>query len=61
MQEQMSQWDYEKTANLFTSLTDEQKWVVVGQIPDNMLWDELYNRYKHKSETLTNIQNAARA
>jgi hypothetical protein len=53
--------DYESTANLFTSLTDEQKWIVIGQIPDDMLWDELYGRYKKKSQKLENIEKATRA
>lgn len=57
----LHQMDYENIANLFTSLTDEQKWVVLGQVPDNMLWDELYNRYTKRTEMLKNIQNAARA
>lgn len=57
----MNQMDYESIANLFTSLTEEQKWIVIGQIPDNMLWDELYARYTKKSQRLENIEKAARA
>lgn len=57
----VNQMDYENIANLFNSLTDEQKWIVIGQIPDNMLWDELYGRYTKRTQKLENMEKAMRA
>lgn len=60
-QEIMSQFDFEDTINYYNSLTDQQKKLVLGQIPDQILWEELYARDMRRIQKLENIENAARA
>lgn len=57
----MSQWDVESTLNYFRNLTEDQKKLVLGQIPDSVLWEELYARDMRRIQKLENIENAARA
>ena len=60
-QQTMSQWDVEDTLNYFKSLTDDQKRLVLSQIPDVSLWEELYTRDMRRIQKLENIEKAARA
>lgn len=60
-QEVMSQFEIEDTINYFRSLTEDQKKMVLGQIPDQILWEELYARDLRRIEKLKNMENAMRA
>ena len=60
-QEPMSQFEIEDTLNYYKSLTEDQKKIVLGQIPDAVLWEELYLRDMRRIQKLENIEKAARA
>ena len=60
-QEIMSQFDVEDTINYYKSLTEDQKKLVLGQIPDQTLWEELYARDMRRIKKLENMENAMRA
>lgn len=60
-QEPMSQFEVEDTVNYYRSLTDDQKKVVLGQIPDQNLWEELYQRNFRRTQKLEAIEKATRA
>ena len=60
-QEPMSQFEIEDTLNYYKSLTDDQKKIVLGQIPDAALWEELYLRDMRRIQRLENIEKATRA
>lgn len=63
MQEQqtMSQWDVEDTLNYYKSLTDDQKRLVLSQIPDASLWEELYTRDLKRIQKIESMEKAMRA
>ncbi len=60
-QQTMSQWDVEDTLNYYKSLTDDQKKLILCQIPDNVLWEELYTRDMKRISKIESLEKAMRA
>lgn len=60
-QEVMNQWEIEDTINYYKSLTDDQKKLILCQIPDNVLWEELYTRDMKRISKIESLEKAMRA
>lgn len=60
-QEVMNQWEIEDTLNYYKSLTDDQKKLILCQIPDNVLWEELYTRDMKRISKIESLEKAMRA
>lgn len=57
----MNQWEVEDTINYYKSLTDDQKKLILCQIPDNVLWEELYTRDMKRISKIESLEKAMRA
>ncbi len=57
----MNMAEYEAFVALVNAFTDEQKQISLRLLPDNMIWEEISNRYYENKNKLDNILNAARA
>lgn len=57
----MNQWEIEDTINYYKSLTDDQKKLILCQIPDNVLWEELYTRDMKRISKIESLEKAMRA
>ncbi len=57
----MNMSEYEAFVALVNAFTDEQKQISLRLLPDNMIWEEISNRYYENKNKLDNILNAARA
>ena len=60
-QEVMNQREIEDTINYYKSLTDDQKKLILCQIPDNVLWEELYTRDMKRISKIESLEKAMRA
>lgn len=54
----MSELEYERFVDTVKGMSDEKKQIALRQMPDKMLWDELYNRYEETKASLDGIKNA---
>lgn len=57
----MNQWEIEDTVNYYRSLTEDQKKMILAEIPDNILWEELYTRDMKRINKIQSLEKAMRA
>ncbi len=54
----MSELDYERFVDTGRGFSDEKKQIALRNMPDQMLWDELYNRFEETKASLNGIKSA---
>lgn len=54
----LSELEYERFVDTIKGMSDEKKQIALRQMPDKMLWDELYARYEETKASLDGIKNA---
>ena len=52
----MNEMEFNELITRFSAMTQEQKVLFTTLIPDDLLWGELYARYKHMSELLESVK-----
>ena len=58
---QMSPAEYEKFVTYIQNLDEDHKWVAIRNLPDDMIWEEMYYRFKDMKARDEYYQNAPRA
>lgn len=53
--------EYESFVSYIQNLTDDQKWVALRNIPAEMLWQDLYARFKENQTMVEDMKKITRA
>ena len=54
----MNAMEYESFVDVVKAFSDEQKQIAIRNMPDQMLWDELYFRYEESKRSLNSVKDA---
>lgn len=54
----MNAMEYEAFVDVVKAFSDEQKQIAIRNMPDQMLWDELYIRFEQNKTSLKNVKDA---
>jgi len=54
----MSELEYERFVDTVRGFSDEKKQIALRNMPDQMLWNELYARYEETKASLKGIKDA---
>lgn len=54
----MNAMEYEAFVDVVKAFSDEQKQIAIRNMPDQMLWDELYIRFEENKTSLKSVKDA---
>ncbi len=54
----MSELEYERFVETVKGFTEEKKRIALRNMPDQMLWDELYSRFEENKSFVNGIKSA---
>lgn len=54
----MNAMEYESFVDVVKAFTDEQKTIALRNMPDQLLWDELYFRFENTKASLKSVKDA---
>ena len=54
----MSAMEYESFVDVVKAYTDEQKEIAIRNLPDQLLWNELYARFEENKASLKSVKDA---
>lgn len=54
----MNAMEYEAFVDVVKAFSDEQKQIAIRNMPDQMLWDELYIRFEENKASLKSVKDA---